>query len=86
MNLRNSNMVIVMRGTMEKCPECNRESSEAQILLDENTKRLACKLCRLKTEIISAGHACFVYIPERDEVVGCLSLWDPSTSKVLAEK
>ena len=69
------------------CPECNwRLVPKSNIRIDEYTKRPACRVCRLKMEMMAAPCAYFAYCPETGEIHNILSLWEKSKSKVLKEK
>lgn len=74
-----------MGETLIECPECHRNAAKSGIRQDEYTKRLACKTCRLKTEILSSGSASFGCLLDTGKVFDTLLLWEPSKSKVLNE-
>ena len=68
------------------CCRCEREVPEFDTRIDEYLKKPACRLCRLKIEIISSPRMSFGVDLTTGETFACKFLWDEKTSKVLAEK
>lgn len=68
-----------------KCCRCDREVKESNTRIDDWLKKPACKLCRLKMEMLSSPRLSFGVDISTGETFSSKYLWDEKTSKVLAE-
>lgn len=70
---------------MIKCCRCDREVPEDEVKPDKYIPGSSCWVCRLKLEMLDAGHMCFGVNVDTGESFTCKSLWEEKTSKVLKE-
>ena len=74
-----------MNEELVTCIRCEREIPLSNTRPDEHLKGPACKMCRLKLEMLGAGYACFGVDLATGESFTCKSIWEKSKSKVMAE-